>query len=221
LVWLNPATGQQLSTPFQPNLQAGSTPAWRPAGLASDDAQELVVSDGQATIYRVGVKAQPTSHLAALAENHDLAAAIVTPVAPLGKVAYAVDSERQVLSFMLPSLKPGEPIALGGQPTFGPERIGERVLVASDQNELLALDGEGKLVWRQKLEHGSLAGRPLPSGQDFIVASKEGAVWKISASGEQSEAKLIGQPLASGPVAFGNHLVLAGHDGTVFVIDRP
>ena len=222
--WIDPSTGQQRGTPFQPTLTPGKSLPWHTATVMGDNADALVLADGRTKLYLVGVVlgtgANP-SQLVARAESDELAVPLVSGVAVVGSVVSVADAENFLMSFALPDLKIGPRTNLNASVAWGPRRIGDYVLIATAQNELLCFGKTGDLLWRIPLSEGPLAGDPLAEDNDFILATKSGTVSRISAqSGQQRNKVNLGQPLASGPVPFGKQWVLVGHDGTLLVIDR-
>jgi hypothetical protein len=93
------------------------------------------------------------------------------------------------------------------------------VYAATDGDELLCLDGQGRLVWRIPLPHGPLAGRPLETPQGVVLVSTRGIVWRVSADQGLEQARIdLGQPAASGAVVLGQLWVVAARDGTLLAI---
>jgi hypothetical protein len=86
----------------------------------------------------------------------------------------------------------------------------------------MAVAADGQIKWKASVEHGDLAGTPLTQADSILVSYKKGVVERRSlADGKPVAAKDITQPLASGPVAFLQKLVVAANDGTLLVIDQP
>jgi len=156
---LDPLSGDKLTEPFQPALRGDTRAAWSRPALAGEN--ELLLADGQMSLYRIGIKDQPKPHLAALAQV-DLAEQLVSPLAVLGRMAYAVDRADSLVAFELPDLTPAKPRPLGAKPVWGPGRVGDHVLLATDDDQLYCLDAKGEIVWQVPLDYGPLAGTPLP-----------------------------------------------------------
>lgn len=219
ILLVDPSDGRSLTEPFQPRLTGGTSLAWtRPEPVG----EELVaVADGQAKIYLLGVAAEPKPHLAAV-KDVTVNDAIVAPLAALNDVLYAADAAGKLLAFKLPELEPGTDWPLGAPPAWGPKRVGGVVLVATTSDELLCLDERQQLLWRMPLRHGELAGDPLADGDSFILTHTSGAVTRISAeTGEEQAAVESSQAWATGAVRMDDGLLLAGHDGSLHVIDVP
>ena len=99
--------------------------------------------------------------------------------------------------------------------------MGDVVLVGT-YNELICLDGAQGEVWKVPIEHSPVVGRPLVDGGQFVLASDNGFVWRIDAATGQTVASVeVGESLNSGPVPYGDKLVVAGKSGTLFVIPNP
>jgi outer membrane protein assembly factor BamB len=218
---IDPATGKDRAAPFQPRLEPGASVAWTSPGVAADGSQ-LVISDGAYKLYRLGVASEPAPHLAELAASEPLSEVVISPVAVVGETAAAVNAVGKVVIFSLEKLEVAGEIDLGGQAVWGPYTVGQHALLVTDRDELLAIDAAGEEAWRVPLEHPGLAGMPLLVGEDYLFASKHGAVWRVKAdSGQTSSAIEVGQPLAAGPALFGPRLVLSAADGTLLVVEPP
>jgi outer membrane protein assembly factor BamB len=94
--------------------------------------------------------------------------------------------------------------------------------LTTDSEQLLCLDDQGKLVWKVDLPYGPLAGPPLAVDDHYILASTRGVVWRVEAGGGKELGKIeTGRPLGTGPVLLGDGLLLSGHDGTLYRVERP
>jgi outer membrane protein assembly factor BamB len=212
---VNVETGQPLAAPFVPRIAPGAE-SWRnPAVVAGK--LEAVVSDGRSRIYRLGVQDQPAPYLTALAEE-PLTTPLVSDLAVSGEFVFAADEAGKLTAFQLADLKVVKNWPLGATAIWGPMAVGRNVLVATDR-ELFCFDSKPDLVWKKPLPAGSPIGRALAQGDEFVLASPTGIVWRIDRQSGEVKAKIdLGQPLASGPVAFDKHLVVAGTDGSLHFI---
>ncbi|HXT60473.1 MAG TPA: PQQ-binding-like beta-propeller repeat protein, partial [Pirellulales bacterium] len=77
---LDPATGQNLMAPFQPRLTGGEAFAWSAPVRLGDE--EILLADGRATLYRLGVAAKPQPNLVALA-TAELPGPVTAPLVAL------------------------------------------------------------------------------------------------------------------------------------------
>jgi outer membrane protein assembly factor BamB len=116
-------------------------------------------------------------------------------------------------------LSRGKQWPLSGRPVWGPRRIGQRVLLATDDDQLYCFTPDERLLWHVTMTHGPLAGSPAESGGQFILATVPGTIWTIDAeSGKEASADDLGRSLGCGPVAYGRHLLVAGRDGTLYLV---
>ncbi len=99
--------------------------------------------------------------------------------------------------------------------------VGDRVLMATDDDQLYCLDSNQVLVCKVKLPYGRLAGAPLPADDgEYILASAGGVVWRVKADSGAELAKIeTGYPLATGPVRLGDQLLVGGSDGCLHTVD--
>ena len=210
-------TGAYKVEPFQPKLAGGERLAWRqPVAV---DENSVVLGDGKKMVYRLGIVDQPKSHLAAL-DQVELAKAMASPVAVVEGMVHVVDKAGQLQQLALPKLTPGKPIPLG-MPVWGPRGVGRRVFVATEDEQLFAIEG-GKIVWQIGLPYGPMAGPPLPLGDHYILVSTSGVVWRVNAASGKELAKIeTGHPLAAGAVLLGEQLLLSGNDGALYLVKQP
>jgi len=216
---LDPSSAARRVAPFQPRLSGDQKFQWRQAAVVDDD--RVAITDDLGTIYLLDLKDQPQPHLAALTQR-STGNPITSPLAVLGDVVYGVDSDGKLCSFKLPKLEPGAKTVLAGRLVWGPRRVGEAVLLATDDGRLMCLAGEEKPLWNVPLNIGSLAGDPLPVGDSYILATTDGVVIRIDSQTGEQQAKIeTNRPLATGPTAYGQNLLLGGHDGCIHQMKQP
>jgi len=122
----------------------------------------------------------------------------------------------------LPDLKPAEPIELGDRVAWGPHVCEGGLLLTTEGDELLFVEGDGKIRWRQDLKHGACAGKPLVVDGAVFVLDRQGGVARIAlADGVEAGYAATGQPAMAGPVALGERLLIATADGALVVVNRP
>ncbi len=212
-------TGQPAVAPFQPPLQAGVEYSWLSPATAGT---QLVLSDGREKIYLLQRVAEPTPHLAAQAEVSVGPSALVTPLAVVGDNVVAGTEDGKLARFALPSLEPRDLVDLGANVVWGPFSMGDRLLLLTADDELICLDSNGAIAWRQPALPGGPGGRPLRLGEEVLVLWSRGSLSLLKLSDGQQSAKWdLAQPAVAGPVAFGRRFVLAAHDGTLLVVNRP
>lgn len=223
---LDPATGASQAMPFQPKLTPGDKVSWQVPAIGGPDDAEFVAVDSRQSIYRVALKDQPQPFLAAVA-TAQLEWEIAAPLASVGQTVYGVartDTSDVVLAINKEDLKVLEQWDLqGGRVTWGPERVGDAVLLAVNGNSLRGYDAGNKPRWEQpSAAYAQPAGRPLQLGDDFIFAGVDGSVWRVAGRTGQASPKIeAGEPLCSGPTAYGDRLLVCGVDGTLLVLPIP
>ncbi len=220
--YLNPADGKPLAAPFQPKLEPRTTVEYRPPGVGAADDRRFVVTDGREKIYLVALVDQPQPHLESVAEGKVSPLRIVSPVAVLGDVAIAAAEGGHLVRYKLPALEAAGDADLPGEAVWGPFRIGEQALVATADEQLVAISPAGEVAWKAPLEHGELAGAPLATDGGVLLAYRKGIVERRSMTdGKPAAQRDVEHPLAAGPVRFMRRLVLAADDGTLLVVDQP
>ena len=172
---LDPQSTGNLAEPFEPELKTDLAWNWRrPAAVG---AREAVISDGDRRLYRLGIAANGDGrpHLSTQQEAKS-PKAIASSLAVAGSVAYAVDDAGTLRSFELPSLAEGKTFKLPGGCTWGPQGVGNRVMLTTDNGQLICLDDRQNLLWQIDLTYGPLAGPPWAIAGQFILASQSGVV---------------------------------------------
>jgi outer membrane protein assembly factor BamB len=182
-----------------------------------------VLSDQGPHVYLLAVESQPTPRLTVEREI-EAPAAIASAWAVLGDTAFAVDANGRLLSFRLPTLEAGEPLALPGALAWGPNVVGEKLLVAT-ADTLLCFDNQAKLLWNAPLDGASLTGAPSPAAAgpeaQFVCALTAGRVWAVAAeTGNTAWTVELGVPLSGSPQPWNERIVVAGSDGSLYVVGK-
>ena len=221
---LDGTTGASLVEPFQPTVAGAQKFIWgKPAILDNGD---VLLADGRGMLYLLGVVDQPKPHLAARKEVQ-LLQPLVTPLAAIDNVAYAVDQTGLLRAISLPDLgTEAEMPPLGGACSWGPARVGDAVYLTTSRggadHVLWRLDAKRQVTWQKPLSRGALAGAPLLEGDTLSLSFKSGWIQRLSAAtGDLVEGSEIdvGQPLGSAAVRIGKKLLLAGIDGTLYAVE--
>jgi hypothetical protein len=218
---LDPRTGDKRIEPFQVGPE-NEVPFPRRVPAVTGE-NEVVLADGGTKLYHLAVREEPNPHLAELAQV-EFSQPIVSPVAVLEELVFAVDAAGVLSVLQLPDLVRQENTeqTLTGRCVWGPERVGAHVLLATDEGRLLCLDGNAKLLWQIELPYGPLAGLPAEVEGHFILAAIGGVVWRVEAASGNELGKIdTGRPLGTGPVALGQQLLLGGHDGCLYLVEQP
>src|SRR5690606_16834617 len=115
----------------------------------------------------------------------------------------------------LPRLEAGEAVPVKGRIVWGPERVGNAVLVATDEEGVIAIAESGERQWAAPVALGGVAGVSVAE-QDYLVATVQGELLRLGGQDGRVLAKTdVGEPLASGPVQSGSDWWVATYDGTL------
>ncbi|MCP4192091.1 MAG: PQQ-binding-like beta-propeller repeat protein [Planctomycetaceae bacterium] len=221
---LDVKTGKALVHPYLPPLQAEQKVDWLPAATTEDGLQ-AILADVEGRMYQLSVKVGQKSQVTATAQAK-VEKKMVGRLAVLADAVFAATRAARadaVASFKTADLTPVQEWKLTGRVTWGPARLGDGVLVASDANELIKLTGDPEPAWRTDLPFGPLAGEPLVIDGDFVFAAVSGQIWRVDGQTGKEIVRLdVGEPLGTGPVQFsGNRLLVCGGDGTVHIVTLP
>lgn len=222
VLWIDPANPQSQPLAFQPRLVPGTKLLYQPAGQVGDEGRRFVITDGMEHIYLVERTDDPTPHLTMVTEQDVGGFPIVSPVVVVDRLAFAAIDGGQLVRFALPSLESAGQTEMPGEVVWGPYRSGDRLLVATANEQLVAVASDGSVAWSAAMTAGDLAGPPLAAGNDVFVAYRDGTLERRSLSDGQVVGSVnVEQPLAAGPVEFLDRIVLTTHDGSLLVIPQP
>jgi len=111
---------------------------------------------------------------------------------------------------------------LGAECVWGPQRLGDHVLLATEDDRLYCLDAVQEIVWQVALPYGPLAGAPLEIDGHFVLAAQSGVIWRAEPATGNELAKIeTGYPLGTGPVRLGDGLLIGGQDGCLYKVPLP
>jgi outer membrane protein assembly factor BamB len=127
------------------------------------------------------------------------------------------DEGDRLTSFDPENLTAGVSVDVQGRVTFGPEAVGDDLLLSSTGQGLVCLDADGKPKWTASLT-SELVGAPTQAGDDYLVGLVEGRVLRINAAnGKVLKAKLLNEPIRTPVLTFGERVMTTGVDGTLLV----
>jgi outer membrane protein assembly factor BamB len=219
---LSAMDGSKLTAPFQTLLQPDKEWRFSSAGVVDANSNQFVISDGEGKIYLIGMEQQPKTHLRELAKADSGPQPIESRPVVLDGNVLAVAGSSQLVRFQLPALQPLGEANLPAPAVWGPYVVGDVAVLATANNELMAITANGKVKWHVPCEHGDLAGAPLPAQDGMLIAYRQGILEKRSlADGKPVSTVDVEQPLAAGPVTFMQRLLLVANDGTLLVVDQP
>ena len=147
---------------------------------------------------------------------------ITSPVAVLGDMAVAAADGGHLVRYKLPTLEAAGEAQLPGDAVWGPYRVEDQAILATADEQLVAISPTGDIAWKEPLAHGDLAGPPLVANGNITIAYRKGIIERRNmADGKPAAQRDVEHPLAAGPVSFMRRLVLAADDGTLLVVDQP
>lgn len=210
---LDPKTGKQLKSPFQPPLAGGEEITWnRPVVV---DTNAFFIADSRQLLHKVGPQMQGVAEAK-------------LPFIPIGATAVLGDfvwqgvrgeEGDQLESFNASDLKPAASVPLGGPIAWGPVTVND-VLLAATHDEIVCVQADGAILWKQPTAQGIPVGEPLVEAGQLIFASSRGMVWRAdAATGEASGDVDLNEPFMSGPARFGKRIAIAGADGVIHFLE--
>ncbi len=215
-------TGADKADPFHPEIEAGTDTRWNGAAVL-DGGKEFVISNDRQRIYRVGISEKPQLHLQELS-SLAVSERFFGPLAALEKVCYGTTragAGDTLVGFELPALKEAQKWPLKGRVRWGPQRVGDLVLLATD-TELICVDGQPQPRWNVALEHAPLVGLPWVVDTQLLLATDDGMLLRIdAANGDTVAAVNVGEPLTWGPIPYQDRWLVAGKCGVLMMVANP
>ncbi|MEK0425520.1 MAG: hypothetical protein RJB11_1611 [Planctomycetota bacterium] len=223
LLLLDPETGKQIGTAFQPTISAGERPVWMNPVLLGDK-QSVVIADQRRNLYKLStgkqlrlLNAQPLER--GIKGRIDAIHDVVVGLSP-GPSGDFLDFYESGEFKKIGSLN------FEGRFAWGPytassdsQAIG---LALSDIEGLVAFSSQGKLLWSQPMPQTVLVGKPIFDGSDILIASTTGELIRVSASDGKVIAKTTaGEPISGTPVITPKGLLVPGDEGTILRVSLP
>jgi hypothetical protein len=147
---------------------------------------------------------------------------IQSPMVVIGDVVLAIAGQSHVVRFRLPTLEPAGDLNLPAPVVWGPFRVGNAMLVATADEQLVLISPAGEENWWAPLAHGDLAGAPLLRDDSLFLAFRNGVIERRSISnGKPLGSVDVAHALTAGPVEFQQRIVVTATDGTLLVVDKP
>jgi hypothetical protein len=222
VLYLNPTDGSPLAAPFQPRLEPGTSMRYSTPGAGDRPERQFAISDGRTSVHLVALADMPQPHLQALATANVADDPIVSPMVLMRELALGVTKTARLMRYRLPELEASGDTQLSAPLAWGPYGIGERMFLATADGQMTCAAADGNFAWTAPLAHGELVGPPLVISDEVLVVYRKGVFERRALADGQPVAALdVALPLAGGPVQFLDRFVLAGHDGTLFIVDRP
>lgn len=233
VILVDPSTGVPVAVPFQPPLGPGQSVPWiRPVPLPGT-SQDLLVGTEEGRLFRLGAVSKEAERPPLLAELN-LGPKLVGGMVSCGAVAAVVRREESGDRLVVlggNGLEEKLTHALPERLEWGPERIGDMILLSTTDDHLCAFDGEGAARWTLEMPNGPLAGPPFPRGESLMLASMSGQLTRWNPrSGEAipwqtadgpRDALDVGESLGARGLMVGERLLLTGRDAVLRLISLP
>ncbi len=220
---VNPFGGSDRIHAFHPSIPVGAPTLWSQPAVV-DGGQEFIISNSQDMVYRVGIVDASERTLTAIHERPLKGGHVTGPWVALGDAGISVLRSGAVdllVTVPFADFNSVHELPLTGRLQWGPQRVGDAVVLATEST-LMCFDGAPQQRWTLPLECGAILGRALAAESRMWLSTENGSLLQVDLAVGNVLAKLdVGEPLSSGPVAFGNQLLVAGRSGTVFTMVVP
>lgn len=223
LVYTDPSTGQALSSPFQPPLEAGVQATWvEPAVLA--DGKTIIISGSMQKIFRIEITKTMDMTVEA-----NLDQPLRARLATLGSQVIGVSAgsaSDALVSFSADTLAVANTVPIQGRVTWGPFVNESRILVHTETDGLMCFDESLNRLWQTALPSTALSNPPVLADGNLLIAAKEGRVWSINGTdGTLNGSISAGEPISGTMLVQGKSLIVGGEEGVVLklstAVDMP
>lgn len=222
---INPANGQLVGTPFQPEVRPGSSVLWHEPTKLSDEvfaiaADALQDGSGSALYLLSTANQELISQVGSLKVEGSFRSRLVND----GKNIYSViekggsDQLVSITANKTPAVSASA--ELTGTSVGGPWITDAGILVQLDDDKLYCFERDLTKKWSVEIPNDNLAANPRMSDSQLVITFSSGRVVLLDPqSGQKVREFVIGQPIIHQPLGSGEKTVLAGRDGTVHVVD--
>ena len=222
---VNPANGQLVGTPFQPEVKPASSVPWHEPTQLSDEVFAIAadaLEDGSGSaLYLLSIADKDVvAEVSSLKIEGSFRSRLVND----GKHIYSVvqkDGSDQLVSVTAnrtPAVAAN--VELSGTAVAGPWITDAGVLVQLDNDKLYCFGKDLSKKWSVEIPNDQLAANPTMAGSELALSFSSGRVVLLdSQSGDAVREFVIGQPIIHEPLGSGDKTVFAGRDGTVHVVD--
>ena len=220
---VDPLTGKIQGTPFLPEVQADSSIRWaRPAVISND---QLVIANRDSGIcYRL----QTSDAGIQIDGQFEHEGMIDTALANIGNRVFFVgplDGTSHLFELDASTLQLASSTGLAAGIVEGPLLVGDRGVLLKLADDRLYFFEAGDLTmpaWELPTNRSRLAGPPVLSGDNLVIALASGEVMIVdAASGDLQNEFDLGQPLSGSPWLSNDSWVFPGIDGNLHLVDRP
>lgn len=217
---MNWETGGALGSPFQPPAKPGDKVAWTTPIVNPSDAEQLLIGDSRAKLYRLRVSEQIRE-----LSSTPVSQKFIGPAAASGAnwvAAAAGASSDTLVTYSAASLEETGQRIMSGRIIYGPVGIGDIVLLQTADNKLHRIDSAAQSLWTIDIPSGIPAAVPMMIDGKLMVVGEDGWILMLDPqSGQELGRVEIGQPLSGNPLVAGNQLLVPGSEGIVFFVGRP
>ena len=225
VVLINPVTGGDKATPFQPPADPSQKVAWtRPAAM-DGDATQVVLADDRGKIYRLRVGDQIRELASA---DLSVQSKLLGPAGRVGGtyVASTAGASSDILvGYAMMNLSEVFKTPVPGRITWGPVAVETSppvALVRGDDGMMRTYDQRGELRTEFSIGDGRPVGDVVVRDGKMLIATDGGTVHAIGpTSGESMGTSDIGQPISAEPTILGDRMLVPGKEGVVYSTSLP
>lgn len=222
---INPANGQRVGEPFQPEVKPGSRIPWfEPTKLSETEfaVASGAIDDGSSSAIYILSAANP--NLVSQVAKMDSEAPFRSRLVNDGTNIYGVMAKDG--SDNLASLTASAPISvqktvpLPGELVAGPWLSDAGLLVQLDNDKLYCFGTDLAQKWSIQIPNEKLACEPQTVNEQLMITLGSGLVVLLNSdTGDLVSRFDLGQPIIHEPFRTGQQMYASGRDGTIHVID--
>ena len=212
------SSGNQTLVAYQPVKEPEEVVRWSAAALPSDNANSFVVVRDRRSLQKIGVSQAPVPHLELQAEAvFDVP--VYNQVAATGETVYLIRRGRnndEIVGLSYDTLEELNVQEVAGRVIWGPNRLGNVVLVYTSAGRVYCFDGQQQLIWRSDKVDLRPVGSGIVDDGNFLVTGVDGTLWRLNATtGETVDASPLNQRVVGTPFKVVNEVWVPTEAGIV------
>jgi len=221
---INPASGQLVGTPFQPEVRPNTSVPWYEPTVLKENVFAIAagaLDDGSGSaIYVLNAKSPSIiKEVGSLkAEDAPFRSRLVNDGNNIFGVTAKADGDALV-SITANPLAIQSDARLGGSLVAGPWLTESGILVHLDDDKLYCFGTDLGKKWSIDMPNDKLACNPETINSQLMLTFSSGRIALINDAGEPVRNFEIGQPIIHKPFRNGQKMFIAGRDGTIHFVD--
>lgn len=215
---VDPKHGTALVDPYVTPFDRSKPANWSAA--VPLDANSFLVTEQSGRLLRIAREEKPRPRLVVVGDEISLGSALLADVVATDSAVIAATADGHIRALAVRDFSPLGTWDLAAPRALGPIAVGNLVLVADSNGDVLAIDKEGRRLWSAERHEGPILGTPLAQGEFLRLMGRDGTLHKLTAStGETLERIKLDLLPAGGPIALESGSAIPVAPGTLRVLE--